>query len=328
MGRIARSLSASALVGSICIPLPAEGQDRSNDYPSRPIRVVIGIAPGGGLDTMTRLAAHKLTELLGQTAVVDNRPGGGTVLGMDIVAQAQPDGYTLLCASETLILNGVLRRAKYDVRQTFVPIARITAQPYMLASNVNLPVNSVKELIALARSKPGALAYGSPGVGTTLHVGWERMSAMAGLELLHVPYKGGALAILDVVSGQIQMLMTTVPTVGPHARANKVKVLATTGPKRVSVFPETPTVSESGLPGYELTNSYAFFAPAGTPAAIVAKLNAALVKGMRSPDTMRVVAADGGEVPAAASAEEFRVRFLRDYAEMENTTRVAKIRLN
>jgi tripartite-type tricarboxylate transporter receptor subunit TctC len=316
------------LIASACIPLPAEGQDAAGAYPTRPVRVVIGIAPGGGLDTMTRLAAQKLTELLGQTIVVDNRPGGGTLLGMDLVANAQPDGYTLLCASETLILNGVLKRAKYDVRQAFAPVARITAQPYMLATNPNVPVSSVKELIALARSKPGALAYGSPGVGTTLHVGWERLSAMAGLQLLHVPYKGGALAILDVISGQIQMLMTTVPTVGPHARANKVKLIATTGPKRVAVFAETPTVSESGLPGYELTNSYAFFAPAGTSPAIVTKLNAALVKGMRAPDTMRIVAADGGEVPPATSAEEFRARFLRDYAEMENTTRVANIRLN
>ncbi|MGH8663569.1 MAG: tripartite tricarboxylate transporter substrate-binding protein, partial [Burkholderiales bacterium] len=241
---------------------------------------------------------------------------------------AQPDGYTLLCASETLILNGVLRRAKYDVRQAFVPVARITAQQYMLATNPTVPVSSVKELIALARSKPGALAYGSPGVGTTLHVGWERMSAMAGLQLLHVPYKGGALAILDVISGQIQMLMTTVPTVGPHVRANKVKLIATTGPKRVPVYPESPTVSESGLPGYELTNSYAFYAPAGTPAAIVTRVNAALVKGMRSPDTMRIVAADGGEVAAAESPAEFRARFVRAYAEMENTTKVANIRLN
>jgi tripartite-type tricarboxylate transporter receptor subunit TctC len=315
-------------MASACIPLPAEGQDRLGDYPLRPIRIVIGIAPGGGLDTMTRIAAQKLTELLGQTTVVDNRPGGGTVLGMDIVAHAQPDGYTLLCASETLILNGVLKRAKYDVRQAFVPVARITAQQYMLATHPNVPVTSVKELIELARSKPGALAYGSPGVGTTLHVGWERMSAMAGLQLLHVPYKGGALAILDVISGQIQMLMTTVPTVATHARSSKVKLIATTGPKRLAVYPETPTVSESGLPGYELTNSYAFYAPAGTPLAVVAKVNAALVKGMRSPETMRIVAADGGEIPADASPEQFRAQFLRLYAEMENTTKVANIRLN
>jgi tripartite-type tricarboxylate transporter receptor subunit TctC len=328
MSRIARSLAASALIALACIPLQADGQSRSRDYPSRPIRVVIGIAPGGGLDTMTRLAAQKLTELFGQTVVVDNRPGGGTVLGMDIVAHAQPDGYTLLCASETLILNGVLRRAKYDVREAFVPIGRITAQQYLLAAHPGLPASTLKELIALARSQPGQLSYGSPGVGTTLHVGWERLSAMAELSLLHVPYKGGALAILDVMNGQIQMLMTTVPTVAPHARAGRVKLLATTGPRRVPVFAEVPTMAESGLPGYELTNSYAFYAPAGTPAAIVEKVNAALTKGMRSPDTVRIVAADGGEVAAGPSPEAFRARFLRDYAEMENTTRVANIRLN
>ena len=328
MSRIARSSVAVALIVSSCPAFTAPAPDRHSEYPARPVRVVIGIAPGGGLDTMTRLAAQRMTELMGQTAVVDNRPGGGTVLAMDLVAHATPDGYTLLCASETLILNGVLRRAKYDVRKAFAPIARITAQPYMLAVNPNLPVSSVKELIAYAKAKPGGLSYGTPGVGTTLHVGWERMSAMAGLDLLHVPYKGGALAILDVMNGQIQMLMTTTPTVQPHVRSQRVKLLATTGPRRVPVFPETPTVTESGLPGYELTNSYAFFAPAATPAAVVAKVNAVLIQGMRSPETMRIVAADGGEVAAAASPADFRARFLRDYAQMENTTRVANIKLD
>jgi tripartite-type tricarboxylate transporter receptor subunit TctC len=307
---------------------PCAGQEKGPDYPARPIRVVIGIAPGGGLDTMTRLASQRLSDRIGQSVVVDNRPGGGTVLGMDIVAHATPDGYTLLCASETLLLNGVLKRAKYDVRKTFMPIARITAQPYVLATNNNLPVGSVKELIALAKSKPGALSYGTPGVGTVLHVGWERLAAMAGFELLHVPYKGGALAILDVMSGQIHMLMTTIPTVQAHVKANRIKLIATTGPKRVAVFPGTPTVAESGLPRYELTNSYSFYAPAGTAPAIVAKLNAGLMQAMQNPETVRVVAADGGEVPPPATPEELRAKFAADYAVMEETTRVANIRLN
>ncbi len=327
MNRIARSLSAVSLF-ACAVTAPSSGaQEISPDYPTRPVRVVIGIAPGGGLDTMTRLAAQKLTERFGQTIVVDNRPGGGTVLGMDLVAKATPDGYTLLCASETLLLNGVLKRAQYDVREAFIPVVRLTEQAYVLAANLHLPANSLKELIALAKAKPGHLSYGSPGVGTTLHVGWERLSAVAGFKALHVPYKGGALAILDVMSGQIHMLMTTVPTVGPHVRASKIKLLAFTGAKRNRVFPEVPTVTEAGVPGYELTNSYSIYAPAGTPAPIVRKLNIAAIKSMQSPDTRNIVAADGGEVAPPITPAEFGTRFRRDYAEMENTTRLANIQL-
>ena len=327
MNRIARSLSAVSLFTCAVTALTSKAQEASPDYPTRPIRVVIGIAPGGGLDTMTRLAAQKLTERFVQTVVVDNRPGGGTVLGMDLVAKATPDGYTVLCASETLLLNGVFKRAQYDVRDAFVPVVRLTEQAYVLAANLNLPAGSLKELIALAKAKPGHLSYGSPGVGTTLHVGWERLSAVAGFKALHVPYKGGALAILDVMSGQIHMLMTTVPTVGPHVRASKIKLIAFTGSKRNRVFPDLPTVAEAGVPGYELTNSYSFYAPAGTPAAIVRKLNAAAIDGMQSPDTRNIVAADGGEVAPPITPADFRTRFRRDYAEMENTTRIANIQL-
>jgi tripartite-type tricarboxylate transporter receptor subunit TctC len=328
MGRTAPALTFATLFILACAAQLSHAQDKTAEYPTRPIRIVIGIAPGGGLDSMTRVAAQKLTERLGQTVVVDNRPGGGTVLGMDLVAQATPDGYTLLCASETLILNGIFKRARYDVRTTFVPIVRLTIQPYLLATNAAVPVKSVKELIAYAKARPGALSYGSPGVGTTIHVGWERLSAMAGLDILHVPYKGGALAILDVISGQIQMLITTTVTVGPHLRAGKVRVLAATGPKRVSIYPDIPTVSESGLPGYELTNSYAFYAPAGVPQGVVGKLNAVVIQAMNAPETAKILAADGAEAAPASTSEEFRARFNSDYATMENTIRVANIKLN
>ena len=328
MSRIAHVISALSLFASAApFTIASAAQDKVADYPTRPIRIIIGIAPGGGLDTMTRIAAQKLTERFGQTVVVDNRPGGGTVLGIDLVAQATPDGYTILCASETLLLNGVLKRAKYDVREAFIPVVRLTEQAYVLATNLNLPVTSLKELIALAKTKPTHLSYGSPGVGTTLHVGWERLSAMAGFKALHVPYKGGALAILDVMSGQIHMLMTTVPTVGPHVRAGKIKLIAFTGAKRNRVFPDLPTVAEAGVDGYELTNSYSFYAPAGTPRSIVERLNVTTGEGMQSPDTRNIVAADGGEVAAPLTPMDFRTRFRRDYAEMENTTRVANIQL-
>jgi len=316
-----------AFAACMCVAILAHAQERSTQYPIRPIRVVIGIAPGGGLDTMTRVAAQKLSERFGQTVVVDNRPGGGTVLGADLVQLASPDGYTLLCASETLMLNGVLKRTRYDVRKAFVPIVRLTSQPYLLAVNPSLPVASVRELIAYARAKPGVLGYGTPGIGTTLHIGWERFSAMAGVDLLHVPYKGGAQALVDVLSGQIQMTITTTITAGAHLKSGKLKALAVTGPKRVPVYPDLPTVSESGLPGFELTNSYGFFAPAGTPTAIVTKVNAAVIQVMNLPETRKLLAADGAEAAPPATPEEFKDRFARDYAELEQTISGAKLSL-
>jgi tripartite-type tricarboxylate transporter receptor subunit TctC len=327
MNRLASSLPTLALFASVCGAIPVHAQEKPAQYPTRPIRIVIGIAPGGGLDTMTRVAAQKLSERFGQTAIVDNRPGGGTVLGMDLVAQASPDGHTLLCASETLMLNGVLKRAKYDIRKAFVPIVQLTTQPYVLVINPLLPITSVKELIAYAKAKPGALRYGTPGVGTTLHIGWERFSAMAGVEFLHVPYRGAVPALVDLMSGQIQMTISTTVTIGPYLRAGKVRVLAATGPKRVPLYPDLPTMSEAGLPGYELTNSYAFFAPAGTPRRIIGTINAVVSESMNSPDTLKVLAADGAEAAPPATPEEFRAKFQRDYAELEKLIKAANIKL-
>ena len=316
-----------AFAGFICVTIQADAQQRSTEYPNRPIRIIIGIAPGGGLDTMTRVAAQKLSERLGQTAVVDNRPGGGTVLATDLVQQAAPDGYTLLCASETLLLTGVLKRVRYDVRKAFVPIVRLTIQPYLLVVNPSVPISSVKDLIAYARAKPGALSYGTPGVGTAIHIGWERLREMAGVNLLHVPYKGGAPALIDMMGGQIHMVITTTITAGPHIKSGKVKAIAMTGPKRVEVYPDLPTVSESGLPGFELTNSYGFFAPERTPSAIVAKINAAVIQVMHLPETQKVLAADGAEAAPPATPEEFKSKFARDYAELEKTISAANIKL-
>ena len=313
---------------SLCIAISAHAQQKSGEYPTRPIRIIVGIAPGGGLDTMTRVAAQRLSERFGQTAVVDNRPGAGTLLGSDLVQQAAPDGYTLLCASETLILNGVLKRAKYDVRTAFVPIVRLTTQPYILVVNPTLPVKTVKDLIAYAKARPGALSFGTPGVGTTIHVGWERLIAMTGMKIVHVPYKGGAPAVIDAMSGEIQAVITTTITAGAHLKSGKLRAVAMTGPKRIQVYPNVPTVSESGVPGFELTNSYGFFAPAGTPQPIIAKWNSATIEVMHAPETQKVLAADGAEAAPPATSAEFKAKFARDYAEMEKTIVAANIKLN
>jgi tripartite-type tricarboxylate transporter receptor subunit TctC len=259
--------------------------------------------------------------------VVDNRPGGGTILGMDIAAQAPADGYTLLSASDTLMLNGVLKRAAYDVRKVFIPIVQLTTQPYLLVVNPSLPVKSVKELIAHAKGKPGALSFGSQGMGTTGHIGWERFKHMTGVDIVHVPYKGAAPAVIDVMSGQIHMTFSNTVTSGTHVRSGRMRALALTGTRRTPLFPDVPTVSEAGVPGFVLTNSYAYFAPAGTPRGIVRAINAAVVQGMNSPATLKAIAADGSEVVAPATPEEFKAKFDREFHELEKLVKAANIKV-
>ena len=312
----------------VCVATASWAQEKPGDFPRKPVRIVIGIAPGGGLDTMTRLGAHKLSERWGKSVIVDNRPGGGTVVGMEIVAQAPPDGYTLLGASDTLMLNGVLKRAQYDVRKAFIPIVRLTTQPYVLVVNPSVPAKSVKELIALAKSRPGALNYGSQGLGTTGHVGWERFKFMAGVDILHVPYKGAAPAVIDTLSGQIQMTFSNTVTSGAHLRSGKLRGLAITSLRRGELFPEMPTVSEAGVPGFELSNSYGYFAPDGTPRGIIREINAIVSRGMNSPETIRLLAADGSEPLPPATPEEVKARFDREYAELEKLIAAANIKIN
>lgn len=311
-----------------CAAAAAWAQEKPADYPRKPVRIVVGIAPGGGLDTMCRLGAQKLSERWGKSVIVDNRPGGGTVLGMDLVAQALPDGYTLLGASETLMLNGVLKRAAYDVRKTFIPIVQLTTQPYILVVNPSLPAGSTRELIALAKSKPGALSYGSQGMGTTGHIGWERFKLMADVDILHVPYKGAAPAVIDTISGQIQMTFSNTVTSGAHIKSGKLRGLAITSLRRGQLFPEMPTVSESGVPGFELSNSYAYYSPAGTPRGIVREINAIVSRGMNSPETVKLLAADGSEPIPPSTPEEFKARLEKNYAELEKVVRAADIRIN
>ena len=321
-------MKRTALALALALSGPgANAADKPADYPTKLIRIIVGIAAAGGLDTMTRLGAQKLSERWGQPVIVDNRPGGGTVLAMDIVVKAQPDGYTLLAASDTLMMNGVLKRAEYDVRTAFIPIVQLTTQPYMLVVNPSLPVKSVKELIAHAKARPGALNYGSQGMGTTGHIGWERFRYMTGVDIVHVPYKGAAPAVIDVMGGQIQMTFSNMVTSGAHVRSGKLRGLAVTSPRRGQIFPEMPTVAES-VPGFELSNSYGYYAPAGTSPMIVRAMSAVVAQAMNSPDTVKLLAADGSEPIPPTTPAEFKAKFAREYAELEKLVRAADIKLN
>ena len=306
----------------------AHGQEKPPDYPKKPIRIVVGIAPSGGLDLMSRLGAQKMSEKWGQSVVVDNRPGGGTLIGMDLVAQAVADGYTLLGASETLMLNGVLQRAKYDVRKTFLPIVQLTTQPYALIVHPSVPVKSVKELIAYAKARPGALNFGSQGHGTVGHIGLERFKLMAGVNITHVPYKGAAPALVDLIAGQIQMTFSTIATSGPHMKSGKVRIVAFTGPRRSALYPDLPTVSESGVPGFELHNTYGYYAPAATPRPILRAINAVVSQGMNAPETVKTLAADGNEVVPPMTLEELKAKFDREYADLDQLIRKLNITIN
>ena len=306
----------------------AQAQEKPAEYPRKPIRIVVGIAPAGGLDLMTRLAAQKLNERWNQSVIVDNRPGGGTILGMDIVAQSPPDGYTLLGASETILLNGVFQRAKYDVRKAFIPIVQMTTQPYMFLVHPSLPVKSVKELIALAKAKPRSLNFGSQGHGTVGHIGLERFKLVTGTDITHVPYKGASAAVIDLLAGQIQMTFSTIQTSGGHVKAGKVRAIAMTGPKRSTVMAELPTVIEAGVPGFTLHNTYGLFAPAGTSMAIVRAVNAVVAQGMNAPETVKSITADGSEVVPPMKPEELKAKLDREYAELEKLIKQLNIKLD
>lgn len=328
MHELAGRVCAVALIACACVASAAQAQEKPPDYPKRPIRIVIGIAPGGGLDLMTRLGAQKLTERWNQSVIVDNRPGGGTLVGMDIVAQAPADGYTLLGASETLMLNGIFKRAAYDVRKVFTPVVQICFQSYAMVVTPSLPVRSVKELIAYAQSKPGVLSYGSQGQGTTGHLGMEHFKSMAGVDMVHVPYKGSAPAMIDVLSGQIQLTFASTVSSMQHIKTGRLRVIAVTGARRTPAMPDVPTISESGVPGFEWSNSYSLFAPAGTPQAIIRAINLVVKQGINAPETAKSLAADGAEPAAPATPEEFKAKFATDYDKMEKLIKAANIRIN
>jgi tripartite-type tricarboxylate transporter receptor subunit TctC len=314
-------------VALACGAAVVHAQDKPADYPLRPVRVVVGIGPGGGLDLMTRLGAQKIAERWNQSVIVDNRAGGGTVIGMDIVAAAPNDGYTLLGASETLMLNGVLGRAAYDIRTAFVPIVQICAQNFALVVTPTLPVKSVRELIDYAKVKSGALAYGSQGLGTTGHLAMEHFKLLTGADIVHVPYKSAAAALVEVMSNQVQLMFASTVSSTQHIRSGRLRAIATSGLRRAPNLPELPTVAEGGISGFDWGNSYNLLAPAGTPPRIVRAINAVVRQGVNTPDTIKSLAADGSEPAPPMTPEEFKIKFNADYARLEKLIKSINVRI-
>ena len=273
----------------------AQAQDTA-PYPSKPIRVLVGFQPGGGSDLLARLIGPKLGERLRQSVVIDNRSGAGGTIAMEITAKLQPDGYTLMVASGSQITNASLfTKVNYDLLKAFAPVSQFTSEPYLWLLRPSLPVNSVRELIALAKLKPGGLTCGSSGTGSSAHLGIELFNSLAGVRLTHVPYKGTGQALIDLLGGQIDMTVASAISGAPHMKTGRVRALAVTSLKRSHLFPDLPTIAEGGVPGYEVVGWYGLVAPQGTPTAIIRKLNAEIAAILRTPEVIANLASNGTE---------------------------------
>lgn len=265
-------------------------------YPARPIRLIVPFPPGGGTDITARAVAQKLSESWGQTVVVDNRPGANGTIGVDIAAKSAPDGHTLTMISSSHAVNTSLyTRQPYDLLKDLTPITQATSQPYVLVINPSVPAKSVKELVGVAKAKPGALNYGSSGTGGISHLAGALLGSLTGTSLVHIPYKGGAPATIDVISGQIQIMFGTLLLNGPHIKAGRLRVLAVTTPQRWPGTPDLPTMQEAGVPGFVITQWYGLLAPAKTPQPTVAKLSKEIARILHQPDVKEKLAADGAD---------------------------------
>jgi tripartite-type tricarboxylate transporter receptor subunit TctC len=295
-------------------------------YPSKPIRLIVPFAPGGGTDTLSRIVAQGLSENLGQQVVVENRPGAGGAVGAELAAKAPADGYTLYVGSSaTSMLPGLYKNLSFDVVKDFVPIAVIGTSPFIIVVPTGGPVTSLPEMIALAKAKPGTLTYGSAGNGSVNHIGTELFKSMAGVDIQHVPYKGTAAALADLLGGRLTMLMDTVVSAVPNIRANRVRALAVTSNKRSSLVPDLPTVSELGPAGYDMDVWYAFVARAGTPEPIVRRLNTEINKVLASPSVRERYAGLGAE-PASTTPEDMQKLWTAEEKKWTDVIRKANIR--
>jgi tripartite-type tricarboxylate transporter receptor subunit TctC len=299
---ISTLLKAAGLL--LALTAVAAAQDAAKDYPNKPVRLIIPFPPGGSNDVVGRLIATHLSERLGKQVVVDNRgAGAGGVVGSEVAANAPHDGYTLLIISIAHAVNPWLYKLPYDPLKAFTPVAILASGPNVLVVNPGLPVNSVPELLAMAKEKPGQLQYASAGVGSFQHLGGELFKLMAGVNILHVPFKGGGPAMIDVIGGHTKVMFSSLVQTTPHIRSGKLRALGTGGLTRNPVLPDVPTIAEAGVPGYEALNWWGIVAPAGTPPEIVAKLHAAITEVQNSDEVKKQFATEGAQAVQMSSAE-------------------------
>jgi tripartite-type tricarboxylate transporter receptor subunit TctC len=297
---------AAALALAYLAPAQAQG------WPEKPVKLVVSFAPGGVHDTLARVLQPRLSEALGQPIVIENRPGAGGNIAAELVVKSAPDGYTFLIASEAIATNRYLYRTMaYDPYKDLAPVAKLADYPMALIANPSVPANNVKELVALAKAKPGGLSYGSAGIGASGHLAGELFKSVTGISMVHVPYKGGAPALADLVAGRLQVMFLSVSLSAPQSKQGRIKVLAVTGDRRSDKLPEVPTTAEQGFPDVQALLFSSLLAPAATPATIIRRMNAEVVRALRTPDVEKRLT-ELGAVPAPSSPEQFAQILKRD----------------
>ena len=296
-------------------------------YPTRPVRLMFAQAPGSASDFISRVVGNALSEGLGQPVVIEARPGAGGVLGTEMAARSAPDGYTLVMGNNSSHGSNpaVYPKLPYDAVKDFAPISFVASVPYVLVVDPSLPASSVAELIALAKSRPGKLNYASAGNGSTHHFCGELLKSMSGIDMVHVPYKGSPPAIAGLLGGEVSLMFANVTDIGSQIRSGKVKALAVTTPKRAGLLPDVPTLSEAGLPGFEITSWFGLLVPAGTPAPIIARLNAEAARVLARADVRTTLAAQGLEV-ASSSPEQFGAHIRSEISKFSRIAKAAGIR--
>jgi tripartite-type tricarboxylate transporter receptor subunit TctC len=295
-------------------------------YPAKPLRLVVGSTPGGGPDITARILAPRLSEALGQPVVVENRTGAGTMIATEFVAKSPPDGYTLLMAGGAHVANAALHaKITYHPLNDFAPVTQVVSLPFVLIVHASLPARSVKELVALARSKPGEIQYGSSGTGTPPHMSMELFMSMTQTRMLHVPYKGNSQAMVDVLAGHIATMMQSAPAAVPHLKAGRLRALGVTSRTRASILPDIPSIAEAGIGGYESIQWYGVLAPAGTPGAIVMRLQNELAKILQTTEIRERLLADGAE-PLGSSSDQFSVFIRGEFNKWDRLVKSAGIK--
>ena len=298
-------------------------------YPAKAIRLVVPFPPGGTTDILARVAGQKITEATGQQVIVDNRPGAGGNIGTEIVAKAPPDGYTLLTdPGSTLTINpSLFTKLPFDPLKDFAPVTIIAAVPNLLVVHPSLPVRNVKELISLAKAKPGQLNYASTGAGQSTHLSMELFKLMAGIAVTHIPYKGSSPALTDLLAGHVSLMFDNMPSCLPHVKANKLRALGVSTLKRSPALPALPTIAESGLAGFEVSVWFGVLAPAGTARDVVNRLNAIIVQALASPDVRERLAGQGAE-PVGNTPDQFTAQMQRDLVIWAKVVKDANIKLD
>ena len=316
-----------AIIASLALALAA-GTAHAQAWPAKPIRMIVPLAAGGGTDLVARAMAQKMGEQLGQSVVVENRPGGGTVIGAEMAAKSPPDGYTLYVTSPTIVINHGLRATlPYDAIRDFAPISLWVRFSNILVVHPSLPVNSVKELIAYAKARPGQINYASSGNGATTHLGMELLKTMAGIDLVHLPYKGSAPAMTDLLGGRVSLMLDAGITSTPHIKSGKLRALGVTGATRSPVNPELPTIAEAGVPGYDSSVWIGVLAPAGTPKDIVDRVSQSNAAILKMPDVRERMLAQEME-PVASTPEQFAAVMKSDLDKWKAVIKAANVKVD